>query len=47
MAKMPSGNRTLFWNRLPDKARKHLRQYLVHPEVFLFNPEINRGEWMV
>lgn len=46
MAKMPSGNRTLFWNDLPDKARKHLRQYLVHPEVFLFNPEINQGEWM-
>lgn len=46
MAKMQSGNRTLFWKHLPDKTKKHLRQYFVHPEVFLFNHEINRDEWM-
>jgi glutamate dehydrogenase/leucine dehydrogenase len=47
MAKMAPTNRTAFWNGLPDKARKFLQQYLVHPEVLLFNPEFKWREWTI
>jgi glutamate dehydrogenase (NAD(P)+) len=46
MAKMPSESRTLFWSRLPNKAKKHLGPFLTHPEVLLFNPEIGQSKWM-
>jgi len=44
MAKMAPANRTAFWNELPGKTRTFLQQYLVHPEVFLFNPEFKWRE---
>lgn len=47
MAKMHSENRARFWKSLPIKTKKHLGPFLVHPEMFLFNPEMDPDSWSV
>ncbi|MDD4998543.1 MAG: hypothetical protein PHI99_10370, partial [Syntrophales bacterium] len=47
MAKMPSENRARFWESLPIETKKHLRPFLAHPEVFLFNPKLEQDIWSV
>lgn len=46
MARMETEQRAAFWKNLPEKTREYLKPYLQHPELRLFNPNFDEGDWM-